>query len=461
MDKIAVSIIVPIYNAEKFLHKGLDSCVNQTLQNIEVICVNDMSTDGSCKVIKEYAEKYPEKIVQIDLKTKGMHGGAINQGILRARGEYLCFMDSDDYLNLHLCEDVYTEAKAHDADMVIYDYIRVDGEEQYPVEVIGREEIDLWYSHDGWALWMQMVKRDIILNNALFFPENTRAIDAAMIPIWRCYAKKLYKIDKAYYYYVNRTDSLVHDIKPSSVMALIVGVIPYRYRMMEQKGLLEQFKSESDWMISRDIFLTLQRLLKLKWDLTVEDIVALRKKLDFLNGHIFDETFTKYFLTYTERDMVKTFFYHPEDFCKKYCDYSVFMKMQIQYGLDRSVEGVIEEIVTSLCRIHGSNIAVWGVGKKGIPIISTLIRMGYEFTIFDNKKYGEEVWEGAHQYICSFEDLGKKRIDIVLITTDFGYKVIADQIQESYPQIKIVNLLREIRRLVDSRKRERNVEEKG
>ena len=111
-DNIAVSIIVPIYNAEHFLKKGLDSCVNQTMQNIEIICVNDVSQDSSALIIEEYVKNILIKLSIWTVQKKRGQGGARNQGILHARGEYLCFMDSDDYLDLNLCEEVYAEPKS-------------------------------------------------------------------------------------------------------------------------------------------------------------------------------------------------------------------------------------------------------------------------------------------------------------------------------------------------------------
>ena len=234
MNNISVSIIIPVYNAERFLRRGLESCVNQTMQNIEVICINDASQDNSAFIIEEYAKKYPNKIVHLDCIENRGQGGARNQGILHAKGEYLCFMDSDDYLDIHLCEDVYKAAKRQDADMVFYDFIRVEGKQEYPVELIGREEIDFWYAHLGWAVWMQMIKRDIILKNGLLMPKNMYAEDDAIVPLWKYYAKKRIKMHKPYYYYVYRPNSLSGEIKLSSLLALINEVIPYRYQIMQK-----------------------------------------------------------------------------------------------------------------------------------------------------------------------------------------------------------------------------------
>lgn len=452
MEGIAVSIIIPIYNAEKFIRKGLDSCVNQTLQNIEIICVNDVSTDNSSEIIREYVDRYPQKVIQLELEKKSGQGGARNQGILHARGEYLCFMDSDDYLDIHLCEDVYSEAKMQDADMVFYDFIRVDGEQEYPVELIGQEEIDLWYAHSGWAVWMQMTKRDIILRNGLFSPENTRADDDAIVPLWKYYAKKRIKMHKPYYYYVYRYNSLSYEINLSSVMAPIIGVIPYRYQIMQKKGLLDKYVAESDLMIARDIFGTLARLLKSS-TLTLDNILYMRRKLDFLDEHILDESMIKYNMQQAEVNMVKDFLFDTQHFMEKYADCSSFKSMRIEQGLDRGIEREIRDILTVLQKRYGDNIVIWGAGEKGISVISTLMRMGYDFQIFDNAKQGQEIWENANTYIHSFQEFENQKIDIVLVTSDFYYKAIQNQIHEKYPLIEVANFIRIVRNLANQEKK--------
>ena len=245
MSNIAVSIIIPVYNAEGFLRKGLDSCVNQTMQNIEVICVNDASEDNSALIIEEYAEKYPDKVIHLDCTENSGQGGSRNKGILHARGEYLCFMDSDDYLDVNLCEDVYKKAKAEDADIVFYDYIRVDGERKYQVEWIGEEELETWYNQNWCAAWLQMIRREVILDHKLFFPEKIRAADDAIVPVWRYYAKSRCKMQKPYYYYVNRQDSLVNETKLNSVITPLIYVIPYRYNVMKKNGIIDANRAES------------------------------------------------------------------------------------------------------------------------------------------------------------------------------------------------------------------------
>ena len=118
------SIIVPVYNVEKYLSKCLDSVINQTNQDFEVIVVNDGSPDNSQKIIYEYVEKYPDKIKGF-IKENGGLSDARNYGIARASGEYIIFLDSDDYIDEHLLEKLDEKIK-EDSNLDIIGYNLVD-----------------------------------------------------------------------------------------------------------------------------------------------------------------------------------------------------------------------------------------------------------------------------------------------------------------------------------------------
>ncbi|WJE46143.1 glycosyltransferase [Peribacillus frigoritolerans] len=115
-----ISIIVPVYNTEKYLKKCLDSLINQTFEDIEIITINDGSTDNSIKILKEYEEK-DDRIIVLDLENQGP-SGARNSGLQFAKGEFVMFVDSDDWMDLTTCKKVYDEAKLKQADTVLFCY---------------------------------------------------------------------------------------------------------------------------------------------------------------------------------------------------------------------------------------------------------------------------------------------------------------------------------------------------
>ncbi|MDR1983104.1 MAG: glycosyltransferase [Holosporaceae bacterium] len=117
-----VSVIVPIYNVEKFLSRCLESIINQTLENLEIICVDDGSTDNSNNILKELAAK-DNRIVVINQENKGV-GAARNSAMDIAKGEYIGFVDSDDWIDLNYFEKLYEAAKKYDASMACCGIIR-------------------------------------------------------------------------------------------------------------------------------------------------------------------------------------------------------------------------------------------------------------------------------------------------------------------------------------------------
>ena len=158
-----VSVIVPVYNVEKYISKCLDSLVNQTLKDIEIIVVNDGSPDNSQKIIDEYVKKYPDKVKSY-IKENGGQGSARNYGIELSTGEYIGFVDSDDFVELDMFEKMYNKAKQDNSDIVICGSYNVS-------EDYSKKEIDVFvnnYNTDlenaifgKMTVWNKIYKRNI------------------------------------------------------------------------------------------------------------------------------------------------------------------------------------------------------------------------------------------------------------------------------------------------------------
>ncbi len=181
-----ISIIIPVYNVGKYLGKCLDSVINQTYHNIEIICVNDGSTDNSYDILLEYAKK-DNRIKVINQKNAGL-SGARNTGISHANGEYIMFLDSDDWLSAEMCEVMYNGLKKYRTDICMCCYEKDFGSHSCIAELFeqdivlkgkdfkekfyrrlfglkGRElknpqDCDLYV-----AAWMQLIKAGLITEN--------------------------------------------------------------------------------------------------------------------------------------------------------------------------------------------------------------------------------------------------------------------------------------------------------
>ena len=117
MNDVKVSIIVPVYNVEKYLRQCMDSILNQSLKEIEIICINDGSTDNSLQILEEYAQR-DKRIKIINKRNEGL-SSARNTGMEYATGEYIGFVDSDDFINEKMYENLYINAKSNKSDIVM------------------------------------------------------------------------------------------------------------------------------------------------------------------------------------------------------------------------------------------------------------------------------------------------------------------------------------------------------
>lgn len=116
-DKIKVSVILPVYNSEKYISKTLESLINQSLKEIEIICINDGSKDATIQILQEF-EKKDNRIKIIDKENQGVWKARMD-GIKKAKGEYITFMDSDDYVKKNFLESLYINITENSSDIAI------------------------------------------------------------------------------------------------------------------------------------------------------------------------------------------------------------------------------------------------------------------------------------------------------------------------------------------------------
>lgn len=174
MHKPKISIIVPVYNVERYLPKCLDSLILQSFQDIEIICVNDGSPDKSLQILQEYALR-DSRIKIVNQKNTGL-SGARNTGIGHVTGDYIMFVDSDDWIELNTCELVYSKANTHQCDVVIWPYICEYENASNRKEIFEEKQIVF----DEIATSTKIHRRFIgLLENELSRPENADALVTA------------------------------------------------------------------------------------------------------------------------------------------------------------------------------------------------------------------------------------------------------------------------------------------
>lgn len=174
MENEKISIIVPVYNTELYLKKCIESVLNQTYKNIEIICVNDSSTDNSLQLLNEYA-KIDDRIVVITQENEGL-SGARNKGLLFVSGQYIMFLDSDDWIDENTCEVALNTLHKHNAQVVFWPYIREFADKSLPKIIFNDDEIVF----EGEDCKMKVHRRFVgLLGEELAQVENADAIVTA------------------------------------------------------------------------------------------------------------------------------------------------------------------------------------------------------------------------------------------------------------------------------------------
>ena len=214
-----ISIIVPVYNQEKYLSRCLDSILNQTYKNLEIVCVDDKSTDGSTEIIKHYVQK-DSRIVYYRNTGKGV-SSARNYGIERANGEYIGFVDSDDFIQPQMYEFMLRAMQENDCEMVACGYERVDGTNYRSFDYSAREcrtsEFVDMYNFD------KIIKNEMILSSACTklikkdflqkygrFGNYTVGEDTVFCAGLWVHSKKAILVDLPLYGYYNNPKSVLH-----------------------------------------------------------------------------------------------------------------------------------------------------------------------------------------------------------------------------------------------------------
>lgn len=248
---IMVSVIVPVYNVEKYLAKCLDSLVNQTLQKIEIIVVNDGSTDDSQTIIDEYVQKFPDKIKSL-IKANGGLSDARNYGLPYAVGEYIGFVDSDDYIDKYMYERMYQSAKEHNSDIVTCDYYKVYGEHKELVK--SRDFLNQRDMLIGSlaAAWNKIYKRELITKSGVVFPKGLVYEDTAFFAKLIPYCKRTSYVNEPFVYYIQRQGSIANSQgeKTAQIFDIFDSIISF----YKENGFYTYYKSELEYYCIRIAF---------------------------------------------------------------------------------------------------------------------------------------------------------------------------------------------------------------
>lgn len=372
--EVMVSVIMPVYNGERFLQETMDSLMKQTFQNFELICIDDGSVDATRMLLTQYADK-DERVRIIHQENSG-GGISRNNGMDIARGKYLYFMDADDILEKDALEKLYYLGETYDTDIIFFGAYRFDSEtkvetifdnlinrEMLPKKIIFSSEdisenvFQLSYAY----VWTRFYKRDFIINNNLRFQEIRNSWDTSFVYLTMCIADKITFLDDNLIHY--RMGNLFGASMNSDKFPLDVCKV-WRYLRGEliKRNLYEKMKRSfanraaehilnKFWLFhSYESFSALYSELK----------KALFEELDLFHNdkdYFFDENIYEQIRTIQEKDFTE-FVFEKFSFYRR--EYKKLTKPAI---IQKPYENIPE----------GSRIILYGAGRRGQKVCGSII----------------------------------------------------------------------------------------
>lgn len=245
---VKISIIIPVYNAEKYLHKCVNSCLSQTLKDIEIIIIDDASTDFTPTVIQKLSE-IDNRIKPIFLEENNRQGNARNVGISNSNGKYIMFVDADDWIEPDACEKLYN--LSNDADMCGADmFINTNQDElkkNYRYSSTGMCSISQRddYIRNCGLFTSRIYKKVFLTQNNIYFPVNLYYEDSYFNTLCALYFNSVVKINYNFYHYYQREDSASHGKSEQQYDKITMAQLIYDE--CNKRGLTEKFPDLVEW----------------------------------------------------------------------------------------------------------------------------------------------------------------------------------------------------------------------
>ena len=277
-----LSIIVPVYNVEKYLSKCLESLVNQTIDNYEIIIVIDGSKDNSIDIVKDYKDKYPDLIEYYVTENRGL-SAARNYGLKKAKGDYVGFVDSDDYVDVNMFYKLYNMASDGEYDVVVCDFLKITEKEkkEMALDINNNDSVyDIVLKSKAYA-WNKIYRRDLFEKYNIEFPEGYIFEDICTIYPLLIRADKIgYVNEKLYTYRFNRNDSIMKSKNRKDDD--IINVLKKLNEYCKENGLEKEYNDLIREINVRHIFYRIRERTKY-FSVRIEKMKYINKGFKFLD----------------------------------------------------------------------------------------------------------------------------------------------------------------------------------
>jgi len=291
-----ISIIIPVYNVAEYLPKCLDSVLGQTLSDIEIICINDGSTDNSGDILQDYVVK-DGRIKIINQKNQGL-SAARNAGLKIVHSDYVMFVDSDDYIAPNMAEKLYKKMEEDKSDVVICsaECVNLLPQDASPDVVEWQSWLQPWFDEyikptgvydvpktikDEFisVVWNKLYKASIIKNYKIEFPLGLIEEDEYWLWAYMIHSKKYTFINERLYFYVQRSGSIMTTRNGNDRVLDILEIERRIYELVKEYALIEDYQEIlTDWYIK-----TVEEILKYQ---KPKDLIVLRERItDYMQNY--------------------------------------------------------------------------------------------------------------------------------------------------------------------------------
>lgn len=262
---VKVSIIVPVFNARDYIIPCIESLISQTIDDLEILLVDDHGTDDSIAAARNYLKAYTSSKSFLFLETpvNSGPGAARNLGIEAATGEYVAFVDSDDWVERDFCESIYKAASRKDADIAFCHLLQDNVREGHSVElhnprvssgVFSQKEHKLFLSRFVSYFTTFLYRREFLISNDLRFPQTSSSEDSCFLASCILAAQRIASVDKPLYHYVKHIHSLSNKVDPTKYRQKLNSFDAF-FGYAKNNGFYETYKDEIDFIFIKKAFL--------------------------------------------------------------------------------------------------------------------------------------------------------------------------------------------------------------
>lgn len=440
---LEISFIVTVYNMEKYLTKCLDSIINQIYHNYELVIIDDCSTDSSGAIAKKYEEKYSGICTVVKNDSNLGLGSSRYVGMNVAKGEYLVYVDADDWIDETFSQKIHEKMQQQRYDMIYaaWDYVKEDGKclgETYYLPYLEGNMTEnkrrALFSYNSIQIWGAAYNKKFLEGWPDCFIRGQNYDEDVIAVLYPLMIQNLGIINEKMYHWVKREASMSNEAVPHYRDRLRVGC--HFFSSAKRMGLLEKYPREIEYGIAMYSYLGMIKAASDVKEYADFPLELLRKASNMMKKFFPDYQNNKYLIEKESKKnlmLAKANDQSPEKFVEQY--YS-------EYANDYCMhEEEIKKIIF-YCEEKGYSVGIWGAGKKGRTFLHFCDPLGtwIKYVLDSNRElYGKKI--GAGHTIYDYDDI-KEKLDVLIIMNTRHYINISKKVEKHIQLIDLDNYIK-------------------